>query len=585
MARSSKHKRSTNGCGVCRIRRIRCDETRPSCNQCTKTGRTCEGYPPSTTRLTSTPTRALAPLQAISQGSLTSPQSHLSAPAQRALQYYRANTARHLSGYFHDDFWTTLVLQVGHRDHCVSYALVALASLHEHFHTEATERSSLTASQAGGTTSDRGGAGALSLPMHHAVSYYAEAVRRLQAKVSSTGGEEVETTLLCCLLLAGFELLRGYHEAAQVHLHGSASLLQAWQDQQKNNRGGGSLWSPRGYFIRERLGPLFHRMALQAVLFSHVGPTSSSSLQFGGDGAAFVPSLEDRHYKNNTKERTGPGKTEVRVASPTEARDMLYRLIWQLYLLPEGQQDPTKSTKKKRARAKGRESFIRSLHQWHEALSDYLKKHPVDGASSDMLKLFHATAQVMIPTCMSDDQMAFDGFAAQFNEIADLAENLLFPCSPSTPPPTPLSAAPGSGSTNGSRAPPLPRLLPSPASQDVSYFFSLDMGVLHLLYYVAIRCRVAATRFRALELLRRAQARREGVWDGAATALVASRVVAMEEEARQEGVETGDGSSSCIPASARVGSVWTETDLENRRVVLRCGWQRDTTSSEEVLAW
>lgn len=423
--------------------------------------------------------------------------------------------------------------------------------------------------------------------MQHAVSYYAEAVRRLQAKISSTSGDEVETTLLCCLLLAGFELLRGYHEAAQVHLHGSASLLQAWQDQQKSNRGGGSLWSPRGYFIRERLGPLFHRMALQAVLFSHVGP-SSSSLQFQGDGAAFVPSMEDRHDKKNNKERTGPDKTGVRVASPTEARDILYRLIWQMYLLPEGRQDPTRSTKKKRARARERDSFIRSLHQWHEALSDYLKKHPIDGASSDMLKLFHATAQVMIPTCMSDDQMAFDGFAAQFNEITDLAENLLFPCSPSTPPPpTPLSAALGSGSSiNASRAPPpLPRLLPSPAGQDVSYFFSLDMGVLHLLYYVAIRCRVAATRFRALELLRRAQARREGVWDGAATALVAGRVVAMEEEARQQDVEMGDGSSGCIPASARVGSVWTETDLENRRVVLRCGWQRDMTSSEEVLAW
>lgn len=470
------------------------------------------------------------------------------------------------------------MLQVGHRDHCVSYALVALASLHEHFHTEATERSSSssTARQAGETSQRGVHPGALSLPMHHAVSYYAEAVRCLQAKISSRGDDEVETTLLCCLLLAGFELLRGYHEAAQVHLHGSASLLKAWQDQQKSNRRG-SLWSPRGYFIRERLGPLFHRMALQAVLFIHVGP-SSSPLKFEGDGAAFafVSLMEDKHGGNNNKERAIPDRTEVRVASPTEARDTLYRLIWQLYLLPEGQQDPPKGARKKQARAKERDSFIRSLHQWHEALSDYLKKHPVDGASSDMLKLFHAAAHVMIPTCMSDDQMAFDGFAAQFHEITDLAEKLLFPRSPSEPPPTPLSAT---------QAPPLPKLLPSQTSQDVSYFFSLDMGVLHLLYYVAIRCRVAATRFRALELLRRAQARREGVWDGAATALVAGRVVAMEEQARQQGVETEDGSSSCIPASVRVGSVWTETDLENRRVVLRCGWQRDMTSSEELLAW
>lgn len=419
--------------------------------------------------------------------------------------------------------------------------------------------------------------------MHHAVSHYAETVRRLQIKISAKGGDEVETTLLCCLLLAGFELLRGYHEAAQVHLHGCASLMQAWQDQQKGSHGG-SMWSPRAYFIRERLGPLFHRMALQAIFFSHVGP--SSSLHLRGNGAAFVMSINDPH--KGTKEKTAYDRTGVRVASPTEARDTLYRLIWQLYLLPERRQHLIKGARDKRARDKGRNSFIKSLHQWHEALSDYLEKHPIDGASSNMLRLFHAAAMVMIPTCMSDDQMVFDDFAAQFEEMTELAENLLFPRSPSPPPPASFPSTRG-GNTDASQAPSLPRPLPLPGSQDVSFFFSLDMGVLHLLYYVAIRCRMARTRFRALDLLRRAQARREGVWDGAATALVAGRVVAMEEQARTQAFGTGDdaggGSGVGIPASARVGSVWTETDLENRNLVLRCEWQQSMVSSEELLAW
>lgn len=422
--------------------------------------------------------------------------------------------------------------------------------------------------------------------MHHAVSYYAETVRRLQAKISAKGGDEVETTLLCCLLLAGFELLRGYHEAAQVHLHGCASLMQAWQDQHKGSRGG-SFWSPRGYFIRERLGPLFHRMALQAIFFSHVGPSSSwSPSNLRGNGAAFMMSIND--HQDGIKEKTSPDRTGVRVASPTEARDTLYRLIWQLYLLPERRQHQIKGARKKRARDKGRDSFIESLHQWHEALSDYLEKHPINGASSNMLKLFHAAAMVMIPTCMSDDQMAFDEFATQFEEMTELAENLLFPRSPSPPPPASFPSTSG-GNTNASQAPSLPGPPPLQGSQDVSFFFSLDMGVLHLLYYVAIRCRMARTRFRALDLLRRAQARREGVWDGAATALVAGRVVAMEEQARTQAFGTGDGadggSSGGIPASARVGSVWTETDLENRNLVLRCEWQQSTASSEELLAW
>ena len=112
--------------------------------------------------------------------------------------------------------------------------------------------------------------------------------------------------------------------------------------------------------------------------------------------------------------------------------------------------------------------------------------------------------------------------------------------------------------------------------------------MLHLLYHVAIRCRVARTRGRALALLQRAQARREGVWDGAATALVAGRAIALEEQARRPVggmAEPGPG-GGCILAEARVTAIWTETDLENRRVVLRYERQGGTAcSEEEVLTW
>lgn len=601
--RSTKHHRSSNGCGVCRyvqlwlifldlaknewlinilhrrsIRRIRCDETRPSCKQCTETGRSCGGYPPNINRLRSTPTRALAPSQTISQGSLSSSQSHLSAPAQRALLYYRVHTAKHLSGYFHDDFWTTLVLQVGDRDHCVSYTLVALASLHEHFHTEAIERPFLDARKPEDIcTKNEGRNGSTwSLPMHHAVSYYVQATRGLHKRLSmGCGGEEIETTLLCCLLLSGFELLRGYHKAALIHLQGSASLLQTWHERQKS-KGGGSLWSPRGYFIRERLGALFHRIALQAILYSNAGSGLLPSLsQLVGDGAILAKStLKNLDDKN---ENNAPGNPDVRVASPTEARDTIYRLIWQLFLLPEGRRYLPKNgaARKRRTRYRGRDAFIRSLHQWHKALTDFLETHPVGSASSTMLRLFEAAARVIIPTYVSDsdDQMAFDSFSTEFHEMTELAEKLLFHLSQS-----PYSALPMPPPTD------VPHL---PSREDNSCFFSLDMGVLHLLYYVVVRCRVKATRYRALALLQRAHARREGVWDSTVTALVAGRVVALEEErARRQGVEleAGGDSNISIPASARVREIWTETDLENRKVMLHYRWE-EGVESKDLLSW
>ncbi|KAF9873918.1 hypothetical protein CkaCkLH20_08652 [Colletotrichum karsti] len=505
------------------------------------------------------PKRALVPLQTLGQPSLSPSSIQLGAPAQRALQYYRVNTAKQLSGYFDDDFWTTSVLQVGDRDQCVSYALVALASLHEHFNAEAIGAAHLMAKDPEAACR-LAGPDMCSVPMRHALSYYTEAVRRLHTQISTCAGGQIETTLLCCLLLAAFELLRGYHKESQVHLHGSAGLLQAWQDQ--NAGRGGSIWSPRGYFIREKLGPLFCRMALQASLFGHAQPAPSSS-NHGDDGAALAGFISDTH---DSKKRTTYDDAGVRIASSAEARDTLYQLIWHMHLLPEGQHH-LKGTRTKRARAKGQDNFIRGLHQWQDTLFKYLERQQSSSSvSSTMLKLLYTAARVIIPTFTLYDQMVFDSFATQFREMTDLAEALLFPSSPEPPP---------------------------PAGHEVSCFFSLDMGVLHLLYHVVIRCRVWSTRHRALALLRRAQARREGVWDGAATALVAGRVVALEEQAARrhsaqiaaDGDGDGGGGSSCIPASARVCSVRTDVDLENRTVVLRCGWQRDTWCSEELLTW
>lgn len=34
----------SGACGVCRERRIKCDETKPTCLKCTRSGRTCPGY-------------------------------------------------------------------------------------------------------------------------------------------------------------------------------------------------------------------------------------------------------------------------------------------------------------------------------------------------------------------------------------------------------------------------------------------------------------------------------------------------------------------------------------------------------------
>ncbi|KAF4555663.1 Beauvericin cluster-specific repressor BEA4-like protein [Elsinoe fawcettii] len=44
--RVSKAKRSRNGCAFCKEKRLKCDETKPQCTNCTSRDRTCPGYKP-----------------------------------------------------------------------------------------------------------------------------------------------------------------------------------------------------------------------------------------------------------------------------------------------------------------------------------------------------------------------------------------------------------------------------------------------------------------------------------------------------------------------------------------------------------
>ncbi|RDW56836.1 hypothetical protein BP5796_12903 [Coleophoma crateriformis] len=63
-----------------------------------------------------------------------------------------------------------------------------------------------------------------------------------------------------------------------------------------------------------------------------------------------------------------------------------------------------------------------------------------------------------------------------------------------------------------------------------SRYFSLDMGVLPALYFVAIRCRHFTTRQRALLLLKRVAPRREGMWNSQILVAIAAQVIRLESE-------------------------------------------------------
>jgi hypothetical protein len=106
------------------------------------------------------------------------------------------------------------------------------------------------------------------------------------------------------------------------------------------------------------------------------------------------------------------------------------------------------------------------------------------------------------------------------------------------------------------------QVLEYPGNQQITRqaTFSFDYGVVNPLYIVATRCRDPYIRREAISLLVN-YPRREGTWDSAMAATIATWIMNTEED----GIEGG-----YVPESARLHIVSNEFDLLKRQAILQC---------------
>ncbi|EWY82234.1 hypothetical protein FOYG_14350 [Fusarium oxysporum NRRL 32931] len=187
------------GCITCRIRRVKCDEDKPSCHRCTSTGRKCDGYDLAT----------LAP-----SGRLQLPQivSGGSDPESQAIYQFRTRIATLIASSFDADFWTYDVLHKSDTYTPVRHALAALAS--------AYQKSILLGIKS--TSCDL-----------FIFSQYQKAMRSLstcfqEAKALSTSGKLA--ALVANFLFTYLCSLQGLRKEALVHLRNGLALIHEWGD-------------------------------------------------------------------------------------------------------------------------------------------------------------------------------------------------------------------------------------------------------------------------------------------------------------------------------------------------------------------
>ncbi|CAH0028316.1 unnamed protein product [Clonostachys rhizophaga] len=198
METSSKPKtrRSKKGCRTYRIRRMKCDETSPSCTRCASTGRTCEWFGVFRDRLGTVKPR-LRPQQVLAKF------PDAKAQELRGFKFFQHRTAREMCPWFDFGFWTSLVLQLSQSEPAV---LHAFGVIHE------TEESlGMPISKDRLTHNEK---------HKFAVGQYNAAIRLL------LGPDGNFRVLATCLIFIHIDLMRGLYEAARGHIRSGPKILE-----------------------------------------------------------------------------------------------------------------------------------------------------------------------------------------------------------------------------------------------------------------------------------------------------------------------------------------------------------------------
>ncbi|KAF7948837.1 hypothetical protein EAE96_008020 [Botrytis aclada] len=444
------------GCQTCKIRRVKCDEARPSCERCVSTGRKCDGY--------STDLKRLSPeIQTLSDIQRLPTSLPGTVDERRGFQYFVSNTATELSGYFDPSFWNHLILQASCVDPSLRHAIIGLGALHEDFSNRRLDLA---------TKCDAARSG-----FGFATSQYTKAISHLRRSLAA-GKQKPLTALMSCALFVCFDSLRGHFSSAGMHLQSGLKILQ--NSRLRNN-------SQDEDLIEENIVPMFMRLCIQAILYIDTREVP--------ERMAFAKVISTISTRENIIPTEFKALDEAR-RGLLHASDSLFRggYLWDGNL-PSICQPKSVMDLYVKSRAE--------LDAWRVSFENFMKSqsHTFDSKQlrgAALCKLHHTTVHIMArvteldledPRIVKDsvnDPKKFIVFDSDFRVIVSLARSLI------------------NASEEDAKA-------GRPA-----FTFSTDLGLIAPLYYTCMKSTNETTRHQALELLLRCP-RKEGMWDSSST--------------------------------------------------------------------
>ena len=202
-----------------RIRHVKCDEGKPSCAQCTKTGRVCDGYEKTLSTRVAQPQATVycSPYPTVPNVRILAPRLSGNNDESRSFEFFQNVLGPSLFDAFTNlAAVDQLTMQLSHSNGVVKHAVVALGSIGEQLMRDRSL--SLRRSD-----HDKG--------LHFAHVQNVKAIQQLRKQLSYGEQQSIELTLVCCFLFIIFDFFYGDDVSSHAHLKAGLQILHSCNSQ------------------------------------------------------------------------------------------------------------------------------------------------------------------------------------------------------------------------------------------------------------------------------------------------------------------------------------------------------------------
>ncbi|KAE8420762.1 hypothetical protein BDV36DRAFT_292953 [Aspergillus pseudocaelatus] len=382
--RKSSGKRSRAGCITCKLRHVKCDETKPICLQCQQSEHKCEGYDNASQAQLR---RRIEAVYNVSRRPPLSGDHHIvlrpeTREERRWADFFHAKTAVAFSGFFDSVLWSYLIPQISEGEPTIRHAMVAIGAIHAQYQIAADR-----------TMADP------SSTNEFVLQQYNKAIRHLMDRMSTAGSQDWELTLTTCCLFVCLEILQANKTGALDHIDAGLKIL--YQHEQKRGATG------RTTELYKELRRLYSKFNLEASFMGRsLYPLETPSQDVTASDVVLANLSHARSYLDNLMNK---GLAFIRSVD-----------------LDRKPRDPELQHKLELEQQKICDEFdtwLVGLNKLIQRMGPWIQQN--DLRASLILKIYYHTSLIWVKAVLARDENVFDLYISDFDAVVDYAGRVI----------------------------------------------------------------------------------------------------------------------------------------------------------------